>query len=119
MENDNDNDNDKLHLVTDADRDRDRDRDRQWLRSTVEEARYGTEEITEEERQWLDRVTRQVGGLAQVAVRQREVINKAVGDWEGDLWVARERGWMALWLGLAIGLALGAALWLAGKAVGQ
>lgn len=112
--------NDKLHLVTDADR----DRDRQWLRATVEEARYGTKEITEEERQWLDRVTRQVGGLAQVAVRQREVINKAAGDWEGDLRMAQERGWavavllgplMALWLGLAIG----AALWLAGKAVGQ
>jgi hypothetical protein len=90
-----------------------------WLRQTIENARYGTEELTEEERVWLDRVTARVGGLAQVACRQREVINRAVGDWEADLRQSRRQGWMALLAGVVLGMAIGAALWLAGMAVGQ
>ena len=97
-----------LRLVTEADRHR--------LQETVDGAKNGTEPITDEERRWLDQVTRQMG-LAQVACRQRDAINCAVEEWEGDLARARRQGWAALAGGMLLGLALGAVLWLLGRMV--
>jgi len=98
----------KLRLVTDA--------DAQWLKQAVEGARYGTEPLTEDEREWLDRVAERTGmGLAQVACRQREAIEQAIVDWERDLERARAHGWWALLGGVLLGLSAGLVLTLLGS----